>query len=308
MPAVLSNAKSIDTFIQPKRASNIIAVATWPFGKAAVEKAVEVMKAGGTSLDAVEKGANVIEADGSVDTVGYGGIPDNKGIVTLDAAIMDWKGNAGAVAFLQNIKHPISVARLVMEKTKHVLLVGEGALEFALANGFEEENLITPEAVKIWKQYAAKNKFKLKENHDTVGILAIDKNGNLSAGVSTSGTAYKLHGRVGDSAILGAGLYADNNVGGALATGWGEFSMRSLGSFLIVEKMREGYSPQEACEIAVKRLEKYIKDDYNSISYLALNKSGEIGAFSSNSRFSYAIATEKGSKIKKAKYLMRNSG
>lgn len=304
LPISLANEKNVDFLIPQKSTDEIISVATWKFGKHAVEKAIEVMKSGGSSLDAVEQGANVIEADPDNHSVGIGGYPDEEGKITLDAAIMDWKGNAGSVAFLKNILHPISVARKVMEKTKHVLLVGEGALKFALENGFTETNLMTDDAYEKWKKRKnRKSPYRVEESHDTIGVIAIDKSGNISAGTSTSGSENKVHGRVGDTPIIGAGLYVDNEVGGAVATGMGELSMKSLGCFLIVEKMKDGYSPQEACELAVKQSEKFNPGSKYTICFLALNKAGEAGAFATHKAFQYAVATKNKSEIITSKYL-----
>src|SRR5699024_6667253 len=184
-------------------------------------------------------------------SVGYGGRPDRDGKVTLDACIMDENANIGSVAALEHIKHPISVARAVMEKTPHVMLVGEGALEFALANGFKKENLLTEKSKKEWEEWLKTSEYKPVvniENHDTIGMLALDASGNLSGACTTSGMAYKMHGRVGDSPIIGAGLFVDNEVGAATSTGDGEEVIRTVGSHLVVELMRQGNSPQEACE------------------------------------------------------------
>src|SRR5690606_38666569 len=199
-----------------------LVISTWNFGLAANAAAWKILNPGGRALDAVEAGAKVPEADPTETSVGFGGLPDRDGFVTLDACIMDENGNCGSVAFLQDIVHPISVARAVMEKTPHVMLVGDGALQFALANGFQRKRLLTPESEKAWKEWSKKAEYKPViniENHDTIGILALDQTGNLSGACTTSGMAYKMHGRVGDSPIIGAGLYVDNEVGAATATG-----------------------------------------------------------------------------------------
>lgn len=281
-----------------------IVVSTWEPNLKSNAKAMEVLLEGKNSLDAIEQGIRVTESNPDDTSVGYGGFPDEDGIVTLDASIMDWKGNAGSVAFLQNIMHPISVARLVMEKTKHVMLAGEGAKKFALENGFKEENLLTKKAEAAWIEWKKKN--KKPDNHDTIGMMAIDKNNNISGGVSTSGMAFKLHGRVGDSPIIGAALYVDNAVGGAVSTGNGEYVMRTLGSFLIVEKMREGMSPQKACELAVERVYKSNKnlDDVN-VCYVALSKSGEVGAYSLKKDFTYCVTTSQSNKSYKSDFLLK---
>jgi isoaspartyl peptidase/L-asparaginase-like protein (Ntn-hydrolase superfamily) len=276
-------------------------ISTWAHGIPANEAAWEVLKAGGRALDAVEKGVQVAELDPKVTSVGYGGFPDREGIVTLDACIMDEKGNAGSVTFLQHIKTPISVARKVMERTPHVMLSGEGALQFALANGFKKEELLTDNARKAWENWKKLNTNKPVDlhNHDTISTLAIDKDGNISGACTTSGMAFKHHGRVGDSPIIGAGLYVDNEVGAAGGTGVGELIMKTLGSFSIVESMRHGYSPQEACEEAVNRALKKIPGARNQpIYFIALNKEGQTGAYGTNSNFNYALYTEmKGNKL-----------
>jgi isoaspartyl peptidase/L-asparaginase-like protein (Ntn-hydrolase superfamily) len=277
------------------RSSGPMVISTWPHGVAANEAAWKVLTRGGRALDAVEKGVNVTELDPEVTSVGYGGFPDRDGIVTLDACIMDEKGDAGSVTFLQHIKTPVSVARLVMEQTPHVMLSGEGALQFALANGFKKEELLTDFARQSWENWK-KSKTNIpvdQHNHDTISMLAIDKPGNLSGACTTSGTAFKYHGRVGDSPIIGAGLYVDNEIGAAGATGVGEVILKSLGSFSIVENMRHGYSPQEACEETVHRALKKVPDAKNQpIYFIALNKEGEIGAYGTNAEFKYAWYTE----------------
>ncbi|MEZ5104051.1 MAG: N(4)-(beta-N-acetylglucosaminyl)-L-asparaginase [Draconibacterium sp.] len=279
-----------------------IVISTWNHGLPANEKAWEILKNGGYSLDAVEQGVRVPEGDPKVITVGYGGIPDAKGKVTLDACIMDEKGRAGSVAYLQHIKHPISVARLVMEKTPHVMLTGKGALDFALDNDFEKEKLLTPERKAEWKKWKREkrefsNKInienQLEENHDTIGMLAIDSEGRISGACTTSGMGYKLPGRVGDSPIVGAGLFVDGEVGGATATGTGELVMKTLGSFLVVELMRNGKSPSEACEEAVKRIARKIPDyESHQVGFIALNVKGEYGSFCIQPGFNFALKTK----------------
>jgi len=273
-----------------------LVIATWDNRKA-TEAAMNKMKSAGTdlqsgtSLDAVEAGARVPEADPEDHSVGYGGYPDRDGFVTLDACIMDEKGNAGSVTFLQNIMHPVSVARKVMEKTPHVMLSGDGAYQFAIEQGFKKENLLTEKSRLAWEDWKKKNNYIPvgEKNHDTIGILAIDERNNISGACTTSGWAFKMHGRVGDSPILGAGMYVDNEVGGACATGTGEFVMKTLGSFLCVELMRNGRTPQEAVEEAIHRIVK--RYDYKDIQvgYLAINKKGEHGAYSIKPGFVYAL-------------------
>jgi L-asparaginase/N4-(beta-N-acetylglucosaminyl)-L-asparaginase len=273
-----------------------IVVSTWSHGMAANEAAWQVLSAGGNALDAVEAGVRITESDPEVTSVGYGGFPDQNGKVTLDACIMDHSGNAGSVAFLQDIRHPISVARKVMEETPHVMLVGEGALDFALAQGFKRENLLTENARAAWEEWKAKQAQPPvnEENHDTISMLAIDQQGNLSGACTTSGWAWKMPGRVGDSPIIGAGLYVDNEVGAAGATGVGEEIIKSCGSFLVVELMRQGRSPQEACIEAVRRAAAR-NSNYRElpVCYIAINKAGDIGAYGTKPPFDYAVFDEK---------------
>lgn len=288
-----------------------IVISTWDFGIAANADAWKVLSNGGRALDAVEQGVWVPEADPKNQTVGYGGLPDRDGRVTLDACIMDEAGNCGAVLALEHIIHPISVARKVMEKTPHVMLAGDGALQFALEQGFKKENLLTPESEKAWKEWLKTAKYepainvenKLYDkaapkklpgnqyNHDTIGMLAIDAKGDISGACTTSGMAYKMHGRIGDSPIIGAGLYVDNEIGGATSTGVGEEVVRNVGSFLVVELMRQGLTPEEACKEAVMRIIK--KKPYTAkkiqVGFLAINKKGEYGAFAIQPGFSFAV-------------------
>jgi N4-(beta-N-acetylglucosaminyl)-L-asparaginase len=242
----------------------------------------------------VEAGARVPEADPKNNSVGYGGAPDRDGRVTLDACIMDEFGNCGSVACLEHIMHPISVARKVMEKTPHVMLVGDGALQFALENGFTKQNLLTPESEKAWQEWLKTSQYAPVinvENHDTIGMIAMDSNGNLSGACTTSGLAYKMHGRVGDSPIIGAGLYVDNEVGAATSTGLGEEVIRIVGCHLVVELMRQGYSPEKACRAAVERIVKKQpkKSKDIQVGFLALNTAGEYGAFCLQKGFNYAV-------------------
>ena len=279
-----SMAAETDKVIRP------IVVCTWDFGNASA-KAWEVLNSGGTSLDAVEEGVKVEEADVENETVGKGGRPDRDGNVTLDACIMDKDGNCGSVVYLQNIVHPISVARKIMEETPHIILAGKGALQFALEQGFEQEDLFTESTRKQYEEWKKTSKYETPiniENHDTIGMLAIDKNGDIAGACTTSGMAYKMAGRVGDSPIIGAGLFVDNEVGGATATGVGEEVIRTVGSFLIVELMRQGKSPQEACEEGVKRImaKNKNREDFQ-IGFLAINKKGETGGFCVHPGFSY---------------------
>ncbi|MCM4152871.1 glycosylasparaginase [Arenibacter sp. N53] len=274
-----------------------IVICTWNF-KNATAKAWEVLDNGGSSLDAVEQGVMVEEADLSNETVGNGGRPDRDGHVTLDACIMDKDGNCGAVLCMENIAHPISVARKVMEDTPHVMLAGKGAEQFAYEKGFPKTNLLTEKAKKDWLEWKKKSKYETIiniENHDTIGMLAIDKNGDIAGACTTSGMGYKMAGRVGDSPIIGAGLFVDNAVGGATATGVGEEVVRTVGSFLIVELMRQGKSPQEACEEGVRRIMEKNKDRRDfQIGFIAINKNGETGGYCIHPGFSYSGYSEAG--------------
>lgn len=268
-----------------------LVISTWKQPKAHAA-AQAVLEQGKRAIDIVEAGVRVPEADPNDTSVGYGGLPDRDGRVTLDACIMDEKGNAGSVTYLENIMHAISVARAVMEKTPHVMLSGEGAQKFALSNGFKKENLLTPASKAAWQEWLKTAKYKPViniERHDTIGMLAIDKAGNISGACTTSGLAYKMNGRVGDSPIIGAGLFVDNEIGGACATGLGELVMRTCGSFLVVELMRQGRTPQQACEEAALRIVK--KQDYKDIQvgFIAVNKQGETGAYSIQPGFNYTL-------------------
>ncbi len=280
-----------------------IVISTWT-NHEANNAAWNIISANGTAIDAVEAGARVPELDAADRSVGYGGRPDREGYVTLDACIMDENGDAGGVCFLQGIKHPVSVARLVMEKTPHVLLAGQGALQFALENGFKQENLLTNISKKEWEDWKKTAQYHPViniEQHDTIGILAMDKAGNLSGACTTSGLAYKMHGRVGDSPIIGAGLYVDNEIGAATATGMGEAVLKSLGSFLVVELMRQGLSPNEACKEAVMRIVK--KQAYKNIQigYIAINKQGEFGSFALQPGFQFVTNQNRVSKERLSK-------
>jgi len=273
-----------------------VVLSTWEHGLRANETAWKVLSAGGKAIDAVEAGVRETEADPNVLTVGLGGFPDREGKVTLDACIMDERGDCGSVAFLQHIQHPASVARAVMEKTPHVMLVGAGALQFALENGFERQDLLTDRSRQEWEKWKAKHPDAIKErevnveNHDTIGLVALDKNGDLSGVCTTSGMAWKLSGRVGDSPIIGAGLYVDNEVGAATATGVGEAVMRAVGSFLVVEFMRQGHSPQDACRLATERVISKNPDwKQLQVGFIALDKKGRVGGYAIQSGFDYAV-------------------
>lgn len=274
-----------------------IAICTWNFENATA-KAWEVLKDGGSSLDAVQQGAMIEEADVNNQTVGVGGRPDRDGNVTLDACIMDKDGNCGAVLAIQNIASPVSVARKVMEDTPHVMLAGKGAEKFAYDKGFEKVNLLTEKSKEEWIEWKKTSEYKPIiniENHDTIGILAIDAAGDISGACTTSGMGYKYAGRVGDSPIIGAGLFVDNEIGAATATGVGEEVVRTVGSFLIIELMRQGKSPQEACEEGVKRImaKNEGRNDFQ-IGFIAINKKGETGGYCIQPGFTYRIYSEDG--------------
>ncbi|HET7360426.1 MAG TPA: N(4)-(beta-N-acetylglucosaminyl)-L-asparaginase [Salinimicrobium sp.] len=267
-----------------------IVITTWNFPNASI-KAGAFLDKGASALDAVEQGIKVEEANLKNSTVGKGGAPDRDGNVTLDALIMAPDGNAGSVVYFKNNTHAISVARKVMEETPHVMLAGEGADQFARRHGFEKEDLLTDAAEKAYREWLKEKEYKPIiniENHDTIGMLGIDKNGDIAGGCSTSGLAYKMNGRVGDSPIIGAGLFLDNKVGGAVATGLGEAVMKTVGTFLIVELMRQGKSPQIACEMAVQRIIENVPGyrDFQ-VAFIAINKKGEIGSYCIHEGFTY---------------------
>ncbi|MAB47056.1 MAG: glycosylasparaginase [Flavobacteriaceae bacterium] len=273
-----------------QKASLPLVIATWHV-KSATAKAMEVLQSGGNALDAVEQGCMVEEADIKNSSVGKGGLPDRDGNVTLDACIMDKHGNCGSVVYLQDITHAVSVARKVMEDTPHVMLAGEGAKQFAISQGFKEEDLLTESSKKAWEDWKVKSEYKPIiniENHDTIGMLAIDKNGDIAGACTTSGLAYKMQGRVGDSPIIGSGLFIDNEIGGCVATGLGEEVVKTVGSFLVVELMRQGKTPQEACEEAISRIVNKPNSDYKNfqVGYIAVNKKGETGSYSIHQWFS----------------------
>ncbi len=306
-----------------------IVISTWDSGIAVNKVAWEVLKNGGKAIDAVENGAISIENTVNC-CVGIGGNPDRDGYVTLDACIMDEKYNCGSVAFLQRIKNPISVARKVMELTPHVMLVGDGAYQFAIANGFKpESNELSDDAKIEYKKWLKTSEYnpeinielqqsqqslpihstpaKLENgelNHDTMGLVALDKNGDLSGACTTSGMGFKMHGRVGDSPIIGSGLYVDNEVGAATSSGQGEEVIRICGTHLVVEYMRMGKSPEDACQMAVERLVKINPEKAKTfqVGFLALNKQGEYGAYAIQPGFSFSVTADgdEGGKVLKA--------
>ncbi len=291
-------AKAADVLIRTGRKQvKPIVISTWRFGVEANVAAWEVLTKNGRALDAVEAGVKIPEADPQERSVGLGGRPDRDGRVTLDACIMDENMNIGSVACLEHIVHPISVARAVMEKTPHVMLTGDGALQFALAQGFKKENLLTAESEAEWKDWLKTSEYKPKaniENHDTIGMVALDMEGNFSGACTTSGMAFKMHGRVGDSPIIGAGLYVDNEVGAVTATGHGEEVIRIVGCHTVIELMRQGLAPELACKKAVERIINSAKKRNKSltelqIGFIAINKHGEHGAFCLQKGFNYAV-------------------
>ncbi len=320
---VVTGAASLAAMDQAQ-ARGAVVVSTWNMGTEANRAAWKILAKNGYALDAVEAGVRVPEADPRGNSVGYGGLPDRDGRVTLDACIMDDRYNCGSVMCLEHIMHPISVARLVMEKTPHIILVGEGAHRFALANGFKKENLLTPESEKAWKEWLKTSKYEPVmnienkaysynkqtdpmpggiDNHDTIGMLAIDNSSRMSGACTTSGLAYKMQGRVGDSPVIGAGLYVDPEVGAATATGVGEEVIRIVGAHLIVELMRQGRKPEAACKEAVERLIKRNPGKAKDIQvgFLALSKSGEFGAYALQKGFTYAVKSNTEEKLYHAK-------
>jgi N4-(beta-N-acetylglucosaminyl)-L-asparaginase len=322
--ALLWQRKSLAAVAQEHSAptKDPIVISTWDFGKAANAEAWKVLESGGDVIDAVEAGVKVPEADPNNHTVGYSGYPDRDGKVTLDACIMDGHLNCGSVAFLENIMHPISVAKLVMQKTPHIMLVGEGALQFALANGFKAENLLTPESEKAWKEWLKTSKYepvinienkawqgdpkKLPggpDNHDTIGMMAIDATGKMGGACTTSGAAWKMRGRVGDSPIIGAGLYVDGEVGAATSSGLGEEVIRTCGSHTVVELMRQGLSPEKACKKAIERIVKRDPERAKKlqVGFLALDKQGRYGAYAIHKGFTYSVKSAKEETIYEAK-------
>lgn len=304
---IAGKLKAMNNMVQHGEAP--VVLATWNHGLAANEKAWEYLNAGKPALDAVEVGVSVTEADLSNRSVGLGGRPDARGFVTLDACIMNHKHECGAVAYLQHIDHPIQVARKVMERTKHVMLVGDGAYDFALANGFKRTTVEVPqpEAREAHKKWLEKQKSLPVniENHDTIGMIAMDKDHNLSGACTTSGLGYKMHGRVGDSPIIGAGLFVDNEVGAAVATGVGEMVIRTAGTHTVVELMRSGASPEEACKAAIERIVKWHPSvEGKQVGFLAINKEGVTGAYAIHKGFTFAKATTSGNAMNKSSHLL----
>ena len=276
--------------------SEIYAISTWSVSEANI-KAGSALERGFSAIEAVVKGVAYEESNLLNTTVGKGGAPDRDGVVSLDACVMNHTGDCGAVLAVENITHVAALAKEVMEKTPHVILAGKGARQFAIKQGYKPENLLTEQSKKSWEKWLKNGNYEPEinvENHDTIGMICCDNSGNLSGACTTSGLAYKMSGRVGDSPIIGSGLYIDNNVGGAVATGLGEEVIKTVGSFLIVELMRGGLSPQKACEEAVNRILEKQKGKPNfQVAYLATNKNGEVGAFSIQKGFSYTFYKNK---------------
>lgn len=295
-----------------------VVLSTWQHGLAANERAWLVLQHGGQVLDAVEQGVAVVEADFTNRSVGLGGWPDRDGIVTLDACIQDHAGRAGAVAFVRKFQHPISIARAIMERTPHMMLVGEGAEKWAAENGFDRNHVEIPEVRKAWQEWLRTSTYKPepnienrsggqrpmpggKDDHDTIGMIAIDAEGTLAGSCTTSGMAWKIHGRVGDSPIIGAGLFVDGEVGAACATGVGELVIRTAGSHTVVELMRQGMSPQEACRETVLRiLRKHPELHAQQVGFIALRRDGTYGAWSIYQGFDMAVHTTEGNRMENA--------
>ena len=297
---IAPTASLIKPSIKPIKNDPVI-VSTWSFGLDANKAAKIILDDGGNAMDAAEEGARVTEADVTNSSVGIGGLPDEDGFVTLDSCVMDHTGNCGSVAFLQDILHPVSVARKVMEDTKHVMLVGAGAKKFALSNGFKKTQLLTKKSKKEWQEWQKdRREMTPHETHDTISIIVKDKMGDLAGACTTSGWAYKMHGRVGDSPLIGAGLFVDNDIGAAAATGLGEEVIKTNGSFLVVELMRQGYTPKKACEEALKRvIKKHNGNPDFQIGYVAMRKDGEVGAAALRWTFEYALSKKNNNKLYK---------
>ena len=294
-PSILSEDSKLKKM--PVSSDNTsFALATWNVKSATIVAGEELNK-GTDSLNAAVKGVAIEESNTLNTTVGKGGAPDRDGNVSLDACVMNSKGNCGAVMAVENITHVAALAKDVMEKTPHAILAGEGARKFAIEEGYKAEDLLTNKSKLAWEKWLKKSKYKPEinvENHDTIGMLCFDLEGQISGVCTTSGTAYKMKGRVGDSPIIGSGLYVDNTIGAAVATGLGEEVIKTVGSFLIVELMKQGKNPQEACEEAITRiLEKQRKKPNFQVAYLATNRKGEIGEYSIHKGFSYTIYKNK---------------
>jgi N4-(beta-N-acetylglucosaminyl)-L-asparaginase len=293
--------KAKDPVSASPRVEGAIILSTWDHGMAANAKAWETLEAKGSVLDAAERGVMVTESDFTNRSVGLGGTPDRDGHTTLDACIQDHDGRCGAVAFLERIEHPVSVARAIMERTPHVMLVGDGAHRWALENGFSENRINIPEVRTEYEEWLKTSEYKPianRENHDTIGLIAMDATGRMAGSCTTSGMAYKIHGRVGDSPIIGAGLFVDGEAGAACATGTGELVIRTAGSHTVVELMRQGMEPEAACKEAVRRILKFLPNPLDhQVGFLALRKDGAYGAWSIQTGFTYALRTNAGEKL-----------
>ena len=294
----LSKTRGADP--EPRTGDLPLIVSTWPFGKPSNEEALKVLSQGGSILDAVEQGINLAESTSPDQSVGLGGKPNAAGVVQLDACIMFGPGHkGGSVAGLEGIRHPISVARRVMEKTKHVMLVGEGARMFAIEEGLESIPVDTRERYEKWKKERAKTSTQKSSTHDTIALLVVGADGNIAGGCSTSGLSGKLPGRVGDSPILGSGLYVDNEVGAAGATGIGENVMRYCATFRIVEYMRQGLTPDEACLETIRQIARVDPKSIAelSINFIALDKHARYGAAGTDRNFQFAVTTKGNSRV-----------
>ena len=286
-------------------------VSTWDFGAAANAAGLAALANGGSALDMVEAGGRVAEADESNSSVGLGGLPDRDGRVTLDACVMTWAGDIGAVCALEDVVHAVSVARRVMERTPHTMLVGEGARTFAVEQGFETRNLLTPRVEAAWREWLTTATYAPRANsentdwrampggpgnHDTIGLLAIDADQRMAGACTTSGMAFKMRGRVGDSPVIGAGLYVDDAVGGATATGVGEDVVRVAGAHAVVEAMRHGLDPTAACRSVIERLARLrgTRVAASQVALLALDKQGRAGAFALQPGFTFAVTDASG--------------
>ena len=311
--AVLTAAPvaALATAARARPAAPAVMVSTWDFGAAANAAGIAARANGGSALDMVEAGGRVAEADESNSSVGYGGLPDRDGRVTLDACVMTWAGDIGAVCALEDVVHAVSVARRVMEHTPHTMLVGEGARTFALEQGFEAQNLLTPRAEAAWRDWLKTANYAPRpnsenadwrsmpggpNNHDTIGLLAIGADQRMAGACTTSGMAFKMRGRVGDSPIIGAGLYVDDEVGGATATGVGEDVVRVAGAHSVVEAMRHGLDPTAACRSVIERLARLrgTKVAGSQVALLALDKQGRAGAFALQPGFTWAVTDAAG--------------
>ena len=297
--------------VRAQAAAPAVMVSTWDFGAAANAAGIAARASGGSALDMVEAGGRVAEADESNSSVGYGGLPDRDGRVTLDACVMTWAGDIGAVCALEDVVHAVSVARRVMERTPHTMLVGEGARTFALEQGFEAQTLLTPRAEAAWRDWLKTANYAPRpnsentdwrsmpggpNNHDTIGLLAIGADQRMAGACTTSGMAFKMRGRVGDSPIIGAGLYVDDEVGGATATGVGEDVVRVAGAHSVVEAMRHGLDPTAACRSVIERLARLrgTKVAGSQVALLALDKQGRAGAFALQPGFTFAVTDAAG--------------